>query len=68
MTIPAGLTDTTGGVLEEPYTFGFSTADPTVVRWQPENSISVGIERPISVTFSMPMDRASTEAAFSLVG
>ena len=62
------MTDTTGGVLEEAYTFGFSTADPTVVRWQPENSINVGIERPISVTFSMPMDRASTEAAFSLAG
>ena len=67
VTIPAGLADTTGGVLEEAYTFGFSTADPTVIRWQPENSINVGIERPISVTFSMPMDRASTEAAFSLV-
>ena len=57
VTIPAGLADTTGGVLEEAYAFGFSTADPTVIRWQPENSINVGIERPISVTFSMPMDR-----------
>ena len=56
VTIPAGLADTTGGVLEEAYAFGFSTADPTVIRWQPENSINVGIERPISVTFSMPMD------------
>ena len=62
----AGLEDTTGGILEKPYTFGFSTSDPTVVRWQPENNTSVRIERPISVTFSMPMDRASTEAAFSL--
>ena len=67
MTIPAGLADTTGGVLVEAYAFGFSTADPTVVRWQPENSVNVRIERPISVTFSMPMDRASTEAAFSLL-
>ncbi len=66
VTVNAGLEDTTGGVLEEAYTFGFRTADPVVIRWQPENSINVGIERPISVTFSMPMDRTSTEAAFSL--
>ena len=67
VTVEASLEDTTGGILEKPYTFGFSTSDPTVVRWQPENSTSVRIEQPISVTFSMPMDRASTEAAFSLV-
>ncbi len=67
VTVTAGLEDTTGSVLEEAYTFAFSTADPVVVRWQPGNSTNVGVERPISVTFSMPMDRASTEAAFSLL-
>ncbi len=67
VTVQAGLEDTTGGLLAEPYTFRFHTADPTIVRWQPENAINIKIEQPISVTFSMPMDRASTEAAFSLV-
>jgi hypothetical protein len=67
VTVKAGLEDTTGGLLAQPYTFRFHTSDPTIVRWQPENAINVKIEQPISVTFSMPMDRASTEAAFSLL-
>jgi len=67
VTVKAGLEDSTGGLLAEPYTFGFRTADPTIVRWQPENTINVKIEGTISVTFSMPMDHASTQAAFSLV-
>ncbi len=66
VTVEAGLTDTTGGVLAEPYTFRFHTTDPAVVRWLPENNLKLRIEKPISVTFSMPMDRPSTEAAFKL--
>lgn len=67
VTVKAGLEDTTGGLLPQPYTFGFRTADPTVLRWLPEGGINVKIERPISVTFSMPMDRPSTESAFALL-
>ncbi len=67
VSVAAGLADPIGNMLAEPVTFGFRTADPTVVRWQPENQVNVKIESPISVTFSMPMDRPSTEAAFSLV-
>ncbi len=66
VTVKAGLEDTTGGVLEAPHTFSFRTTDPVVLRWTPENPRNIRIERPISVTFSMPMDPASTEAAFSL--
>lgn len=66
VTVKAGLEDTTGGVLEAPYTFFFRTSDPIVLRWTPENPRNIRIERPISVTFSMPMDPVSTEAAFSL--
>ncbi len=36
VTVPAGLTDTTGGVLQQPYTFKFSTIAPSVLRWAPE--------------------------------
>ncbi|MGE5602239.1 MAG: Ig-like domain-containing protein, partial [Nitrososphaerales archaeon] len=67
VTVKAGLADTTGGVLEQPYTFTFRTIDPSILRWTPESNINVRIERPISVTFSMPMDKPSTEAAFSLL-
>ncbi|MGQ9767475.1 MAG: Ig-like domain-containing protein [Anaerolineae bacterium] len=66
VTVKAGLEDTTGGVLAAPHTFSFRTSEPTVLRWQPENLRNIRIERPITVTFSMPMDPASTEAAFYL--
>lgn len=67
VTVKAGLEDTTGGMLSEPFTFTFRTTDPTITRWLPENTVNVRIERPISVTFSMPMDHPSAEAAFSLL-
>ncbi len=66
VTVAAGLQDTTGGVLATPHTFSFRTSDPVLLRWFPENTLNLRIEKPISVTFSMPMDRPSTEAAFSL--
>ncbi len=66
VTVKAGLTDTRGAVLEQDFVFGFRTTDPTVIAWLPENNINLPIQSPISVTFSMPMDRASTEEAFSL--
>jgi uncharacterized protein YfaS (alpha-2-macroglobulin family) len=66
VTVPAGLEDTAGGLLSDDYIFSFRTADPTVLSWLPENAASVKVESPITVTFSMPMDRASTEAAYSL--
>ncbi|MCX7670901.1 MAG: Ig-like domain-containing protein, partial [Anaerolineae bacterium] len=73
VTVKAGLEDTTGGLLVEPYTFTFRTTDPTVVRWQfdraafREGTDNVTPSSPVTVTFSMAMERASTEAAFRLV-
>lgn len=68
VTVKAGLQDTTGGLLDGDYTFGFRTTDPTVLSWLPENTSNFKVESPISITFSMPMDPASTEAAFVLSG
>ncbi|MEJ5199954.1 MAG: Ig-like domain-containing protein, partial [Anaerolineae bacterium] len=73
VTVKAGLEDTTGGLLAEPYTFTFRTTDPTVTRWQfdraafREGTNNIIPSSPVTVTFSMPMERASTEAAFQLV-
>jgi alpha-2-macroglobulin len=66
VTVAAGLADTTGGVLAEPFTWEFSTIDPVIVRWTPENPNIVAPDKPITVTFSMAMDKPSTEAAWSL--
>ncbi len=66
VTVKPGLADTTGGVLDKPYTFTFSTIAPSILKWTPENNVNVRIDRPITATFSMPMDKSSTEAAFSL--
>jgi uncharacterized protein YfaS (alpha-2-macroglobulin family) len=65
--VKAGLEDTMGSALVEDYVFSFRTVDPTILNWLPENNLMVGVESPVTVTFSMPMDRPSTEAAFSLV-
>jgi hypothetical protein len=76
LVVPAGLEDTAGGLLTEPYTLAFRTAEPIVVDWlhgspasfgPPISPDSVPVELPITVTFSMPMQRASTEAAFTLL-
>ncbi|NOZ27762.1 MAG: hypothetical protein GXP39_06885 [Chloroflexi bacterium] len=65
VTIPAGLTDITGGVLAEDYTWSFTTAAPAVVSKAPTSN-QVSPTSPITITFSLPMDPASTEAAFAL--
>jgi uncharacterized protein YfaS (alpha-2-macroglobulin family) len=71
--VPAGLADTTGGLLTEPYTFTFRTTDPAVRRWdfvrasRRDGTDNVTPASPISATFSLPMERAATEAAFRLV-
>jgi uncharacterized protein YfaS (alpha-2-macroglobulin family) len=65
--VKAGLEDTTGGALAEDYAFSFRTVDPTILGWLPEDALNLKVESPITVTFSMPMDRPSTEVAFSLV-
>ena len=66
VTVKSGLQDTLGAVLPDPVTFAFRTTDPTVLSWLPAETKNVKVEAPISVTFSLPMDPASTEAAFRL--
>jgi uncharacterized protein YfaS (alpha-2-macroglobulin family) len=67
-TVLAGLSDTTGGVLEEDFEWDFAVQAPYVIWTQPEaGEGEVVLTQPITVTFSQPMDPASTEAAFSLV-
>ncbi|MCZ7546228.1 MAG: Ig-like domain-containing protein [Anaerolineae bacterium] len=68
VTVAAGLEDTIGGVLEAPYTWTFTTLPPMILETSPRDGASnVALEPSISVTFNQPMDRPSTEAAFSLV-
>lgn len=69
ITLDEELTDVTGAVQERPFTWRFTTMRPDVVSIQPENNAeNVPLTRPITVTFNMPMDRSSTEAAVSLSG
>ena len=65
--IAGGLSDTTGGVLAEDFTWEFTTILPAVVATHPDaDTIYVSTEPTIHVAFNQPMDRASTEAAFEL--
>jgi len=65
--VAAGLTDTTGGVLADDYTWSFSVVPPSVVWTMPQDAdVDVQPTDIISVTFSQTMDRASVERAFSL--
>lgn len=67
VTIPAGLEDVTGGVLEDDFTWQFSTAQPSVTEIEPANGATDIIPtQPVTVTFNMRMDQASVESALSL--
>ena len=63
--VTAGLRDTTGSILPEDVVFTFRTADPAVVKKQPQGG-QVPPTAPITVTFSQPMNRVSVETAFLL--
>ncbi|MDP2948432.1 MAG: Ig-like domain-containing protein, partial [Chloroflexota bacterium] len=66
-TVPAGVSDTVGGSLEEDYIWSFTTVSPAVAKVFPEqNSQYVGPFEAIKVTFNQAMDKASAEARFSL--
>lgn len=59
------LTAVGGEVLDEAYSFGFSTAEPIIIDSQPQGE-GVSPGSVVTVRFSQPMDRASTEAYFLL--
>ena len=68
VTVEAGLEDQTGGVMEEPYSWEFTTLPPQIVSVTPEDgSFDVPLDTEIAVIFNQPMDAASVQAAFSLV-
>jgi uncharacterized protein YfaS (alpha-2-macroglobulin family) len=62
----AALPDAAGQSMSAPYTFSFTTAAPIVLSAKP-SGIFARPDATVRVTFSQPMDPASTEAAFSLV-
>ncbi len=67
VTVEEGLTAVDGAVLPDDVAWQFSTQNPAVLMISPPNNASlVPPTRPISITFNMPMDRASTESALTL--
>ncbi|UCF61441.1 MAG: Ig-like domain-containing protein, partial [Anaerolineaceae bacterium] len=67
--IEAGLTDLTGGVLPDTYTWSFTTAYPEVEAITPRSvEYGVALDSPITLTFNQVMDTASVEEAFTLTG
>ncbi len=68
VTVKAGLSDPLGATLEEPFVWRFSTLAPEILNASPyPNQANVRLETPVTIQFSQPMDRASTEAAFALL-
>lgn len=68
VTVEAGLTDTTGGVLSEAYTWSFTTQLPRVMTVSPfDGAQYVAPTQTISITFNQPMDVAAVEKEFSLL-
>ncbi|MBN2470718.1 MAG: Ig-like domain-containing protein, partial [Anaerolineae bacterium] len=68
VTVRAGLESVTGAALETDYVWQFRTLVPQILDIAPRpNEQHVLLDRSVSVTFSQPMDRASTEEAFTLL-
>ncbi len=68
VSVAAGLTDVTGSTLDTSYTWRFKTLSPEILNVSPyQGESGVLLDRSISVQFSQPMNRASTEEAFLLV-
>ncbi len=68
LAIDDGLTDLLGVGLEQPFSAQFTTLNPDIVTVEPDGSADLVPSAPITITFNMPMDRATTEAAISLSG
>jgi hypothetical protein len=64
----AGLANQLGATLDQDYAFSFTTLRPKVLTLFPlDNTKFVAPEPEIKVGFNQPIDRASAEAAFSVV-
>ncbi len=69
ITIPAGLTDITGGILADELNWSFTTLSPTIVSITPaDGSVDIIPDDKMIVTFNMPMNREATESAIRLRG
>ncbi|MCO5198691.1 MAG: Ig-like domain-containing protein [Anaerolineae bacterium] len=67
VTVNAGLEDVVGSVLAEDHVTTFTTAPPSVVKFEHDGDPSqLDPTQPISITFNMPMDRTTTEAAVTM--
>lgn len=66
--LTAGLVDADGAAVALPEPLAFTTTEaPSVVRFRPRaGTEDVARSVPVSVRFTVPMDRASTTAAFSV--
>lgn len=63
----SNLTDLTGGVLKEDYTWEFTTVMPAMVASDPRpDGTYVSTEPTIKVAFNQPMNRRAVEAAFAM--
>ncbi len=66
-TVKAGLTSTVGSLLEQDFSWSFTTLPPEVATIEPLfGAANVRLDSPVTVTFNQPMDQASTQAAFSV--
>ncbi len=66
-TIPSGLTSMNDGVLEEDFTWSFSTSPPRIVDTHPDmGDLHVSTTPVISLAFNQKMDREHVESSFSL--
>jgi uncharacterized protein YfaS (alpha-2-macroglobulin family) len=67
VTVGAGLEDQTGGVLTEDFTWAFTISRPAIAELSPAaDTTQVALDEDVRITFTQPMDRATTEAAFSI--
>ena len=65
--VAAGLTDTTGGLLEQDYVWSFSTQPPRVVDVSPaDGDTLVPVDATVRVRFNMPIDCSSVGRAFQM--
>ncbi len=68
VTVDADLEDVTGSQLGSTTSWQFTTLSPEVVMAEPSSEEPIDLVETFAVTFNMPMDPASTEAAISLRG
>src|SRR5574341_1667895 len=68
VTVQPGLADQTGGILEEAFTWQFTTLPPQIVSVSPTSGLmGLPLDTAVQVEFNQPMGRQSPQAAFSFI-